>query len=170
MTANLSPKMQELVTKLEAGTQVIINHFGHFHTYEVRDNGTTWGSTRANPTVKALISRGIVAQNAAGEWVLASTIETAETETPVEAQVRTVKPSTPTRNQVIVLAHFTKPTTKTLALVRAMDGRAYAASRDACKRKGWIESTDSFPYSRVTEDGETAIRDWIESLRKQEVK
>jgi len=100
MSENLSPKMQELVTKLEAGTQVIINHFGHFHTYEVRDNGTTWGGTRANPTVKALISRGIVVQNAAGEWVLASTIETPAE---VEVEVEVAAEPTPARTSATLM-------------------------------------------------------------------
>lgn len=70
------------------------------------------------------------------------------------------KPMTPTRNQATILAHFTSPTTRTHALVRAMDGRAYAASVGACMRRGWIESTDSYPYSRVTEGGQTALSEW----------
>ena len=66
-----------------------------------------------------------------------------------------------TRGQAILIAHFAQPTPQTEALVRAMDGRGYSASLQACLRSGYIASTDIAPYRAATESGRTALIEFM---------
>lgn len=83
---NLSPKMQELINEVANGDKVIVEHDGNFQTYVVREDGQTWMGRSANPTIKGLISRGVLVKGEGNRWILATTAETT-TEAEVVAMV-----------------------------------------------------------------------------------
>lgn len=65
----------------------------------------------------------------------------------------------------IILAHFAHPTAESVAATRAMDGRAYAASLSAAKRRGLLASVDTFPFSAITDDGRAALLHYATNRR-----
>lgn len=62
----------------------------------------------------------------------------------------TQKPKTPTGAQAALIAHFNG--------TPAPEGvRINETTYDACRRNGWIERIDAWPFHRVTDDGQLAL-------------
>ncbi|MFD6638362.1 hypothetical protein ACFWDN_21375 [Micromonospora chalcea] len=85
MTANLSPKMAELLADVRSGARRIYVHGGAtgFVAYTRREDGVYWNGRGVNATAKALVARGLLVEEgtylvAAAEKTPAETVEVAE--------------------------------------------------------------------------------------------